>query len=328
MLRAMKAISADKIDSLADYAEVELPLPEPGAGQLRIRVAAVSIGYVDALLALGRYQVKPPLPHVPGAEVAGVVDALGDGVSNFAIGDRVLALAGRGFAQFALAPAALTRRLGADTGFDVAAALPLNFLTALHGLVDRGALKAGETLLVFGAAGGVGMAAVQIGKQLGARVIAAASTPEKRDFALAHGADAVIDTAVDGWRDRLKAVLDGKPLNVIFDPLCGPLFEAGFRSLGWGGRHLVVGFVGGPIPALPANLTLMKGAGLLGVDVRQFMLFERDRVATHLDTLAAWLADGRIAPPVGQTFGWADYGAALNHAFGGQAVGKTILTVD
>ncbi|HPU15123.1 MAG TPA: zinc-binding dehydrogenase, partial [Polymorphobacter sp.] len=198
----MKAISADKIDSLADYAEVELPIPEPGAGQLRIRVAAVSIGYVDALLALGRYQVKPPLPHVPGAEVGGTVDALGEGVTGFAVGDRVMALAGRGFAQFALAPAALTRRLGDATGFAAGAALPLNYLTALHGLVDRGTLKAGDTLLVFGAAGGVGMAAVQIGKLLGARVIAAASTPEKRDFARAQGADAVIDTAVEGWRDR------------------------------------------------------------------------------------------------------------------------------
>ena len=327
MVTPMKAISADKIDSLADYAEVELPIPEPGAGQLRIRIAAVSIGYVDALLALGRYQVKPPLPHVPGAEVAGVVDALGEGVTGIAVGDRVMALAGRGFAEFALAPAALTRRLGDDTGFAAGAALPLNYLTALHGLVDRGALKPGDTLLVFGAAGGVGMAAVQIGKLLGARVIAAASTPEKRDFALAQGADAVIDTAVEGWRDRLKAVLDGKPLNVIFDPVCGPLFEPAFRSLGWGGRHLVVGFVGGPIPALPSNLTLMKGAGLLGVDVRQFMLFERGRVAEHLDTLADWLARGRIDPPVGKTFGWADYGAALENAFGGQAIGKTILTV-
>ncbi|HPU14839.1 MAG TPA: zinc-binding dehydrogenase, partial [Polymorphobacter sp.] len=140
-------------------------------------------------------------------------------------------------------------------------------------------------------------------------------------------ADAVIDTAVDGWRDRLKVALDGKPLNVIFDPVCGPLFEAAFRSLGWGGRHLVVGFVGGPIPALPSNLTLMKGAGLLGVDVRQFMLFERGRVAEHLDTLADWLATRRIDPPVGKTFGWADYGAALENAFGGQAIGKTILTV-
>ena len=323
----MKAIAADRIDSLADYAEVERPLPVPGAGQVRIKVAAVGIGYVDALVALGRYQVKPPLPHIPGQDVAGTIDAIGEGVTGWAPGDRVMAMTMHAFAEYALAPAAACLPLAASASFAQGAALPLNYLTALHGLVDRAAVQPGETLLVFGAAGGVGSAAVQLGKLLGARVIAAASTPEKRAFALAQGADVAIDTDVEGWRERLKAALAGQKLGVVFDPLCGPLFEAAFRSLGWGGRHLVVGFVGGPIPALPSNLTLMKGAGLIGVDVRQFQLFEPDAARAGLRQLAGWLAEGKLAPAVGPVFGWADYGAALEAGFAGKSLGKVVLAV-
>ncbi len=323
----MRGISAAKLDSLGDYAEIDIAVPEPGLGQVRIRVAAVGIGYVDALVALGLYQVKPPLPHIPGSEVAGTIDAIGADCGGWQIGDRVMAMTQHGFAELALAPAAACRRVPDGVTFAAAAAMPLNYLTALHGLADRGRLQAGETLLVFGAAGGVGSAAIQVGKALGARVIAAASTPEKRAFALAQGADAVIDTDGDGWRDRLKTVLAGAPLNVILDPVCGPLFEPAFRSLGWGGRHLVVGFVGGPIPALPSNLTLMKGAGLIGVDVRQFQLFERDAAAAHLDTLAAWLGGGTIAPAVGAIFAWPDYAAALTAAFSGTGLGKPVLCV-
>jgi NADPH2:quinone reductase len=324
----MKAIQADRIDTLADYAEVDIAAPEPRAGQVRIKVAAAGVGYVDALLALGRYQVKPPTPHTPGAELAGVVDAIGEGVTGIAVGQRVAALGGRGFAEFAIAPAATTIGLPANLTFEQGAALPLNGLTALHGLADRGAIRVGETLLVLGAAGGVGIAAVQVGKILGSRVIAAASTGEKRAFALAHGADAAIDTTPDGWRERLKETLDGALLNVVFDPVCGPLFEPAFRSLGWGGRHLVAGFVGGPIPALGANLTLMKGAALTGVDVRQFMLFEAPGARAHLETLAGWCADGRLSPAVGQVFAWSEFGEALTFALGGKGLGKTVLRVD
>jgi NADPH2:quinone reductase len=244
------------------------------------------------------------------------------------MGERVLAMGGRGFAAYALAPAATTIALPGALSFEAGAALPLNAITALHGLKDRADLTNGETLLVLGAAGGVGIAAVQVGRALGARVIAAASTEEKRAFALAHGADAAIDTAPEGWRERLKTLLGGAPLKVIFDPVCGPLFEPAFRSLGWGGRHMVVGFVGGPIPALGANLTLMKGAALAGVDVRQFMLFEPDKARAHLETLATWAAEGRLAPAVGRVFEWSDFGEALTVALSGKALGKTVLRVD
>lgn len=321
----MKAIQADRIESLADYREVEIPEPRPGPGQVRISVQAVGVGYVDALVALGRYQVKPTVPHVPGGEICGMIDAIGDDVTSLAIGERVMAMGARGFAEFALAPADLSVALPTGLTVEQGAALPLNYLTALHGLSDRAALTAGETLLVFGAAGGLGMAAIQVGLAMGARVIAVASSEEKRGFAMTHGAQAVLDTEPAGWRDRLKVTLDGAPLDAVFDPVCGPLFEPAFRSLGWGGRHLVAGFVGGPIPALPANLTLMKGAALSGVDVRQFILFERDRAHHHLRTLARWADEGRFAPPVGRVFVWEEFGHALTFALSGRGLGKTVL---
>ncbi len=324
----MKAVRADRLDSVADYALIDLPTPEPGPGEVRIKVAACGVGYVDALVSLGRYQVKPPLPHVPGSEIAGVVDAVGEGAQAFSAGDRVMAQVGGGFAQFALAKAGAVVRLPDNMHFEAACGFRINYLTALHGLRDRARLQPGERLLVSGAAGGVGLAAVQVGKALGATVIACASTPEKRAYAQAAGADRVIDTAVEGWRDRLKAASDGAGINVHFDPVCGPLFEAAFRSLAWGGRHLVVGFVGGPIPALPANLTLMKGAGLIGVDVRQYQLYEAPHARAALDELLGWIAEGRFTPPVGRRFALNDYAQALEFAMSGQGLGKTVLTVD
>ena len=324
----MRAIIAETLESLDSYAEREAPVPEIGPGGVRIRVAACGVGYVDSLVALGRYQVKPPLPHVPGQEVAGVVDAVGAEVTGLAVGQRVVAMAARGFAELAAAPAALTWPIPDALPFAEAASLPLNYLTALHGLADRGRLAAGETLLVLGAAGGVGSAAVQLGKALGARVVAAASTDAKRAFAQAQGADAVLDTEVDGWRDRLKAACGGRGPDVVFDPVCGPLFEPAFRSLHWRGRHLVVGFVGGPIPALPANLTLMKGAALVGVDIRQHMLFDGAEVPGQMARLLGWAADGRIRPAVGAKFGFSAFGAALNAAISGKGLGKVVLEVD
>jgi NADPH2:quinone reductase len=172
-----------------------------------------------------------------------------------------------------------------------------------------------------------GAAAVQVGKLLGARVIGSGSTEEKRDFASANGADAVIDTSAEGWRERLKEACGGKGPDVVFDPVCGPLFEPAFRSLVWGGRHLVVGFVGGPIPALPVNLPLMKGAALVGVDVRQFLLFEAQRANAQLAELLGWVADGRLTPPVGRRFSLETAPEALAYALSGAGLGKTVVEV-
>ena len=324
---SMRALQADQLTSIDDYRDVELPISEPGPGQVRIKVAACGVGYVDALVSLGRYQVKPPLPHIPGGEAGGVVDALGEGVTGLAVGERVMAHVQGGFAEYALAAAWAVKPIPAAMSFEQASGFRINYLTALHGLRDRANLQPGERLLVTGAAGGVGMAALQVGRILGAEVIAAASSEEKRAFALAHGAAQAIDTAPEGWRDRLKPLTGGKGVDVIFDPVCGPLFELAFRSLAWRGRHLVVGFAGGPIPALPANLPLMKGAGLLGVDVRQYPLFEPDNAAAALDELLAWVADGRLVPPVGRVFGLGEAREALSFALTGAGIGKTVLRV-
>lgn len=323
----MKAIRAASVASLEEYAEVELPVPEPAASQVRIEVAACGVGYVDALVALGRYQVKPPLPHIPGNEIAGRIDAVGAGVTDLAAGDRVMAqIRGGGFAQFAIADAGSVRRLPDGLRLDQAAGFRVNYMTALHGLRDRAHLAAGETLLVFGAAGGTGLAAVQVGHLLGARVIAVASTGEKRALALRHGADIALDREPEGWRERLKAAAGGG-IDVVFDPVCGPLFQPAFRSLNWGGRHLVVGFVGG-MPALPVNLPLMKGAALVGVDYRQFSaVFEAERAERALDELLGWVGIGRLVLPPVRSFPFAAYREALEFALSGQGASKTVLAV-
>ena len=326
----MKLVEAASLDSISDYQLVEREAPTASPGEVLVRVRACGVGYVDALVALGRYQVKPSLPHTPGAEVAGVVESRGEGVRGLQIGQRVMAQARGGFAELTVAPAAAVTPIPDAMSFEQAAGFRTNYLTAIHGLTDRAAMKAGERLLVLGAAGGVGIAAVQVGTLMGAHVIACASTAEKRAFALAHGAAQAIDAGADeggtkAWRERLKGLCDGGGPDIVFDPVCGPLFEAAFRSLSWRARHLVVGFVGGPIPALPANLTLMKGAALTGVDVRQFLLFERQRAAEHLETLLSWVADGRLSPPVGRSFSLDDHKAALEFALTGQGLGKTVL---
>jgi NADPH2:quinone reductase len=319
-------IQADSLSSFDDYRIVEAPTPDPGPGEVLLRIVACSVGYVDALTALGGYQVKPPLPFTPGGEVSGVVERVGLGASSELLGARVAAyVAGGGFRDYAVSAARAVTRIPASVSFEQAASYRTNYSTALHGLRDRGRLKAGERLLVTGAAGGVGLAAVQLGRLMGAEVIAVASSGEKRDFTLYHGAHHVLDTEPGGWRDRLKAVTGGKGVDVVYDPVCGPLFELAFRSLSWGGRHLVVGFVGGPIPALPANLTLMKGADLIGVDIRQFGLFEPDAARENQDQLIGWLADGSLSPVVGQAFPFEHYREALTHAVSGQGLGKAVL---
>jgi NADPH:quinone reductase len=297
----MKTIQAHTLDSLDAYTVVEADAPRPGTGQVTLAVAACGIGYVDALVALGRYQVKPPLPHVPGQEVAGRITAVGPGDTTLQVGDRVLATVQGGFAELACAEAAATWRLPPHLDFAQAAGFRLNHLTALHALRDRARLATGERLLVFGAAGGVGLAAVQVGRAL--------------------------DTTPDGWRDRLKAACGGRGPDVVFDPVCGPLFEPAFRSLAWSGRHLVVGFVGGPIPALKANLALLKGAALVGVDVRQYALLEPARARADVEQLLQWAADGRLTSPVGRVFAFDAYAEALAFAASGQGLGKTVLRV-
>lgn len=323
----MRAIQAASLSSLEAYRVVEVPTPAPGPGEVRVRIAACGVGYVDALAALGRYQVKPPLPHVPGGEVAGWIDALGAGVAGLSVGDRVLAQVRGGFCEFAATAAPSVRRIPDRMRFDQAAGFRINYVTALHGLRDRARLQAGETLLVIGAAGGTGSAAVQVGKLLGAKVVGVASTPEKRALAARFGADITLDRDPEGWRDRLRAAVPGG-LDVVFDPACGALMQPAFRSLRWGGRHLVVGFVSGEIPALPVNLPLLKGAALVGVDYRQFAdVFETEHARSELAELLDWVDDGRLEPPAGRVFAFSQYREALTFALSGEGVAKTVFEV-
>ncbi|MFN4017810.1 MAG: NADPH:quinone oxidoreductase family protein [Reyranella sp.] len=324
----MKAIQTADLSSIDNYARVDLPVPQPGDGEVRIKVAACGVGFVDSLVALGRYQVKPPLPHVPGSEIGGLVDALGPGVTGFAVGERVVAQARGGFAEYAIASVRAVSRIPDRMSMNQAAGFRVNYGTALHGLRDRAALKAGETLVVIGAAGGIGLAAVQVGRLLGANVIGVASTEQKRAVVAEAGAGATLDRTVEGWRDRLKAVCPNG-VDVVFDPVSGPLLQPAFRSLGWGGRYLIIGFAGGEIPALPVNLPLLKGAALVGVDYRQFgAVFEAETAARELGELLDWVAKGELDVPVGRTFPFGEYREALQYALSGDGTGKTILVVD
>ena len=244
----------------------ELPTPSPKAGEVLIEIKAASLNFPDLLIVQNKYQMKPELPFVPGSEYAGVVVAVGDGVTQLAVGQNVACLSGTGgFGTHAIAPAALCMALPDGFGHIDAAAFIMIYATSHHALLDRGQLKAGETVLVLGAAGGVGTAAIQIAKVVGAKVIAAASTDEKCALCKSIGADATINYGKENLREAIKALTGGKGPNVIYDPVGGDFAEPAFRSIAWRGRYLVVGFASGPIPALPFNLALLKGASIVGV---------------------------------------------------------------
>ncbi len=324
----MQAVLGRRLESLEDYALDTLPLPEPGPGQVRLKVHSAGLGFADGLLCTGRYQLKPELPFVPGCEFAGVIDALGPEVNGFELGQRCAATAmGGGCAEFAVVPVSSLVPLPDGLGFAHAAAFWVDYTTAFHALQDRARLQPGERVLVLGAAGGLGLAAVQIARLLGAEVIAAASTAGKRDAAKAAGAQECLDSSAADWPERLKLLTGGAGVDVIFDPVGGDGFETAFRRLAWGGRHLVLGFAGGGIPVLPTNLALLKGAALLGVDIRQFALREPDRAAAAREQLARWVGDGTLQPAVGVAYALGDFRSALASTFNRQRIGKTILTV-
>ena len=303
-----------------------LPTPEPGAGEVRVRVMAASLNFPDLLIVQNKYQLKPPLPFVPGAEFAGVVDAVGPGVTALRVGQDVACLAGTGgFATHVIAQAAACLPLPDDFPHVDAAAFIMTYATSHHALVDRAQLKAGETLLVLGAAGGVGSSAIQIAKALGARVIAAASTAEKCDFCRAIGADATIDYGREDLREAIKAATGGKGPDVIYDPVGGAMAEPAFRSIGWRGRYLVVGFAGGDIPALPFNLALLKGASIVGVFWGGFAKQEPEASAAALKELVQWYREGRIKPMIDRTMPMAELKAAYARLGSRAVMGKLVL---
>lgn len=304
----------------------EVPTPTPGAGEVLIRIEAASLNFPDLLIVQNKYQFKPPLPFVPGSEYAGIVEAVGEGVTQLRVGQRVACLSGTGgFATHTVAKAALCLPLPPAFPAVDAAAFIMTYATSHHALLDRGALKPGETVLVLGAAGGVGTAALQIAKVAGARVIAAASSDEKCALCQRLGADATVNYSRDNLRDALKALTDGRGPDVIYDPVGGELAEPAFRSIAWRGRHLVIGFAAGPIPALPMNLPLLKGASLVGVFWGDFARREPRANAAMLAELARWAAEGKIKPVIDRTMPMAELKAAYARMASRAVMGKLVM---
>ena len=304
----------------------ELPTPTPKAGEVLIEIKAASLNFPDLLIVQNKYQMKPPLPFVPGSEYAGVVQAVGDGVTHLKVGQHVACLSGTGgFATHTMAPAALCMPLPAGFPFVDAAAFIMIYATSHHALADRAQLKAGETVLVLGAAGGVGTSAIQIAKALGARVIAAASTDEKCELCRSIGADDTINYSTQDLRETLKLLTGGKGPDVVYDPVGGDLAEPAFRSIAWRGRYLVVGFAAGTIPALPLNLTLLKGASIVGVFWGGFAKNEPKANAAAMAELAHWYAQGKIKPVIDRTMPMAELKAAYAYMGSRGVKGKLVM---
>ncbi|MDB5841692.1 MAG: NADPH:quinone oxidoreductase family protein [Herminiimonas sp.] len=322
----MKAIVC-KTWGLPDTLVVEdLPDAVPGAGEVAIDVEAAGVNFPDVLIIQNKYQFKPPLPFTPGSELAGTVSAVGEGVTQYKPGDRVIAYTGQGaFAQQIAVAAHLVMPMPPEMDFDTAAAVTLTYGTSHHAVVDRAQLKAGETMLVLGAAGGVGLAAIEIGKALGARVIAAASSDEKLEVCKAHGADAVINYSTQDLREAIKAATNGKGPDVIYDPVGGGYAEPAFRSIAWRGRYLVVGFANGEIPKLPLNLMLLKGASLVGVFWGDFVRREPKASLAAMQQMMGWLKAGTIKPHISGRYALADTPRALNDMAARKVTGKVVI---
>ena len=304
----------------------ELPTPVPGAGDVLIEIKAASLNFPDLLIVQNKYQTKPPLPFVPGSEYAGVVRAVGSSVTDLQVGQHVACLSGTGgFATHTIASAALCIPLPDGFGFVDAAAFIMIYATSHHALVDRAQLKPGETVLVLGAAGGVGTSAIQIAKALGARVIAAASTDEKCALCSSIGADATINYSQQDLREAIKQLTGGKGPDVIYDPVGGAMAEPAFRSIAWRGRYLVVGFAGGAIPSLPLNLTLLKGASIVGVFWGGFAKNEPKANASAMAELALWYGQGKIKPVIDSTLPMAELKAAYARMGSRSVMGKLVM---
>lgn len=323
----MRALRCHAFDQPETLSLDTVPDPVPAAGEIVVQVSAAGVNFPDALMVMGQYQVRPPLPFTPGGEAAGVITAVAADVVHLQVGQRVVVFTRTGaFAERVCAPASAATILPEAVTCEVAATLPLAFGTAMHALIDRAQLVKGETLLVLGASGGVGLAAVMIGKALGARVIAAASSAEKLAVCQSHGADACINYSTESLRDRLKEITGGRGPDVICDPVGGALTEPAFRSIAWGGRHLVIGFAGGAIPSLPLNLPLLKGASVIGVFWGAFEQREPAANARHLAQLLEWVAQGIIAPVVSAKYPLSNGAAALRDILERRVVGKVVIT--
>jgi NADPH2:quinone reductase len=320
----MKALVCREFGPVESLMVMDVPAPTVAPGRVLMRVEAASVNYPDALLVQGKYQAKPELPFIPGSEVAGTVEAVGEGITHVKSGNRALAVCGRGgFAEQVLVDGNAVFALPARVDTAAAAAMPLVYATSYHALLDRARLKSGETLLVLGAGGGVGSAAVELGKIMGATVIAAASSPAKLEAAQRLGADHLIDYSSGDFRAKLREI--GRLIDVVYDPVGGPYSEPALRSMAWEGRYLVVGFAAGEIPQIPLNLPLLKGCSIVGVFWGEFRRRFSARAAEELGQLVEWLRESKIRPQVSQRYPLSEGVRALQSLLERSALGKLIL---
>jgi len=324
----MKAVLCKQFGPPEELVFEDVAEPAPGKGQVVVQVRAASLNFPDLLVIQDKYQFKPTLPFSPGGEVSGIVQAVGEGVLSVKPGDRVVAWAPFGcFAEKVVFDEAMVMPIPDGISFEVASTLLIAYGTTYHALVDRAALKSGETLVVLGAAGGVGLAAVEMGKLLGARVIACASSPEKLEVCRSRGADAVIDTSRENVRERLKALVPAGA-DVVYDPVGGNLSEVALRAMAWKGRFLVIGFAAGDIPKIPLNLVLLKGCSIVGVFWGAFTAKETVRYREGLAEMFAWVRDGKLVPHIGKTYPLAQASQALRAMAERQVIGKLVLVAD
>jgi NADPH2:quinone reductase len=322
----MKALVCKEFGPVEALALEDLPNPQPGPGEVLISVHAAGVNFPDGLMVRGDYQVKPPRPFIPGNEVSGVIEAVAPDVTTRQVGERVVALCGLGgFAEMVVAAADRVAVIPDGMDFNTAGGLMLVYGTSLHALRDKARLQAGETLLVLGAAGGVGLAAVEIGRAMGARVIAAASTDEKLALAAAHGAALGVNYSSADLKAELKRLAPGG-VDVVYDPVGGALTEAAVRGMGWGGRLLVVGFANGEIPKLPLNLLLLKEGCAVGVFWGAWTQRDPSRHAANVAQLMQWFVEGKIRPHIGGAFALADGRSAIAAVMNRQAHGKIVIT--
>jgi NADPH2:quinone reductase len=322
----MKAVLCTRYGGPDDLELAEIPDPSPAAGEVVVDIRAAALNFFDTLIIAGKYQFKPPFPFSPAAEFAGVVSAVGPGADMLAVGDRVAGNMGWGAARERIAaPAQRLVRLPEGLDFDRAAGLTVIYGTTLHALRDRAGLKPGETLAVLGAAGGTGLAAVELGKLMGARVIACASAADKLDFARAHGADETVNYAETDLKEALRRITGGRGVDVVYDPVGGPLAEAAIRAIAWEGRFLVVGFAAGEIPRIPLNLVLLKSCDLRGVFWGAFIEREPERHRANMVDIARWCAEGKLSAHVHAVYPLERIAEALKALAERKVMGKVLL---
>lgn len=322
----MKAILCHHHGTPDDLRLDEVPQPHAGTGEVVVKIAAAALNFFDTLIIANKYQIKPAFPFSPAAEFAGIVHEIGAGVSGWKIGDRVMSYSAYGAArEYLVIKASRLVRIPDSLDFDRAAGLSVTYGTTIHALKDRAQMKPGETLAVLGAAGGVGLAAIEIGKLMGARVIACASSDEKCEFARQRGADEVVNYGRDDLRNELKRIGGANGIDVIYDSVGGPYAEPALRSIAWKGRYLVIGFAAGEIPKIPLNLVLLKGCDLVGVHWGAFVDREPELQAAEMADIVRWCAEGKLSAHVHAVYPLADTAQALRDIAARKVMGKVIL---